>query len=57
MWHLKRAGRKVAVTVEPLNTLKARQLRELDGQVARVGAVLEATAALTIGPVAVGAHA
>jgi hypothetical protein len=57
VWHLKRSGRKVAVAVEPLDALRAGQLRELDEQVARVGEILEVTAALTIGPVTVGAHA
>lgn len=57
VWHHKRSGRRLAVTVEPLRRLTARQLRALDEQVARVGAVLEASPALTIGPVTVGGHA
>jgi hypothetical protein len=57
VWHLKRSGKKVAVAVEPLDVLRAGQLRELDAQVARVGEILEATAELTIGPVNVGPHA
>ena len=57
VWHHRRAGRKVAVTVEPLARLTAARRRELDEQVARVGEILEATAELTVGPVSVGPHA
>ena len=57
VWHHRRTGRKVAVTVEPLGRLTARRRRELEQQVARVGEILEATAELTVGPVSVGPHA
>jgi hypothetical protein len=57
VWHLKRSGRTATVTVEPLETLSARRRRELDNEVARVGAVLESTVSLVVGPVTVGAHA
>ena len=57
VWHHRRAGRKVAVTVEPLGRLTAGRRRELEQQVARVGEILEATAELTVGPVSVGPHA
>jgi hypothetical protein len=57
VWHLKRAGKRVAITVEPLDPIKTRQLRELDDQVSRIAEILDASAALTIGPVAVGPHA
>ncbi|SDK38780.1 winged helix DNA-binding domain-containing protein [Streptomyces indicus] len=57
VWHQKRAGKRIAVTVEPLVKLSAGQVRELEGQVARVGEVLEGTAELTVGEVAVGPHA
>ncbi len=57
VWQLKRAGKKVAVTVEPLVVLTKGQQRELDVQVARVGDILEATAELTIGPIVIGPHA
>ena len=57
VWHHRRAGRKVAVTVEPLGRLTASRRRELEQQVARVGEILEATAELTVGPVSVGPHA
>jgi hypothetical protein len=57
VWHLKRNGRKVAVTVEPLGVLSAGQQRELERQVGRIGEILQASAQLTIGQVTVGAHA
>ena len=57
VWHQRRSGRKIAVTVEPFVTLTARQRRELAEEVDRVGRVLEGTAQLTHGTVAVGAHA
>jgi hypothetical protein len=56
-WHQRRSGRKLAVTVEPLRELTAPQRRQLGDEVDRVGAVMQATATLTVGPVTVGAHA
>lgn len=56
VWHQRRSGRKLAVTVEPFGRLTARQRRELDEQVARVAEVLEAGAELTIGEVTAGKH-
>jgi hypothetical protein len=57
VWHQRRAGKRLAVTVEPLVPLTAVQRRALDEQVARIGTFLEATPELTIGTVTVGAHA
>jgi hypothetical protein len=57
VWHQKRSGKKIAVTVEPLDSLTAAQKRELDDQVARIGEFFDGTAQLTIGKVSVGAHA
>jgi hypothetical protein len=57
VWHQRRSGRRIEVTVEPLGRLSAVQRRELDDQVVRVGEVLEGTASLTIGTVTVGGHA
>jgi hypothetical protein len=57
LWHRKRSGRRVALTVEPVTRLTAARRRELDEQAERVGAVLGATPELTIGQVAVGGHA
>jgi len=57
VWHQRRSGRKLAVTVEPLRELTARQRRELDDEAALAGAVMEATPTLTVGSVTVGPHA
>ncbi|MFI7638409.1 winged helix DNA-binding domain-containing protein [Nonomuraea sp. NPDC049400] len=57
VWHQRRSGNKIDVTVEPLRDLTAAQLRELDEQVERMGEVMEGRPRLTIGPVTVGAHA
>jgi hypothetical protein len=57
VWHQRRSGRRVAVTVEPLATLSRVQLDDLDVQVARLAQVVEAEATLTIGEVTVGPHA
>ena len=57
VWHQRRSGRKLTITVEPLAELAARQRRELDDEVSLVGAVMETTPTLTVGPVTVGPHA
>jgi Winged helix DNA-binding domain len=57
VWHHRRTGRRLQVTVEPMRRLSARQHRALTVEVDRVGTVLEAQPSLTIGPVAVGPHA
>lgn len=57
VWHQRRSGRKLELTVEPLVPLTAVQRRELDEQVARVGEILEGAPRLTIGTVTVGGHA
>ncbi len=57
VWHQMRSGRKVAVTVEPLRELSAKQRRQLDDEVELIGMVIEAVPTLTIGTVTVGAHA
>jgi hypothetical protein len=57
VWHQRRSGRKLAVTVEPLGRLTAAQRGELDDQVARVGSIVGAEPELAIGTVTVGAHA
>jgi hypothetical protein len=56
VWHQRRSGRRLAVTVEPFGRLTARQRAELDDRLTRIGEILEATPDLTIGPVAAGAH-
>lgn len=57
IWHLRRSGRKLTVTVEPLIRLDDLQLGELDDQVTRLGHILEGTPTLALGPVTVGPHA
>jgi hypothetical protein len=57
VWHQRRSGRKIAITVEPLASLTRAQLHELDDQVERIGELLEGKPLLTIGVVTVGAHA
>jgi hypothetical protein len=57
VWHQRRSGRKLALTVEPLAELTVRQRRQLDEEAALVGTVMEATVTLTVGPVTVGPHA
>ena len=57
VWHQRRSGRRIEVTVEPLAPLTGARRRALDQQVARIGQILEGTPSLTIGPVTVGAHA
>jgi hypothetical protein len=57
VWHQRRSGRKLAITVEPLRDLTPPQRRQLDDEVSLVGDVMEAKATLMIGTVTVGAHA
>jgi hypothetical protein len=57
VWHQRRSGRKLGITVEPLQRLSAPQRRELDDQVARIGEFFGGEAQLTIGTVTVGPHA
>ncbi|MEU5883016.1 winged helix DNA-binding domain-containing protein [Spirillospora sp. NPDC047279] len=57
LWHQRRSGRRIDVTVEPLGTLGRARLRELDDQVERLGTILEGEPRLTIGTVTVGGHA
>ena len=57
VWHLRRSGRRLAITVEPFVSLSAAQRRDLDEQVERISAFLDGWPELTIGTVAVGSHA
>jgi hypothetical protein len=57
VWHQRRSGGKLAITVEPLRQLTAPQRRQLDDEAGIVGAVMEATATLTVGTVTAGPHA
>jgi Winged helix DNA-binding domain len=57
VWHQKRSGTKVAITVEPLGRLTKARHAALDDEVQRIGAIVEARPELTVGPISVGAHA
>ena len=57
VWHQRRSGRKLAVTVEPLCELTAMQRRQLDDEIELVAAVMDAEPTLTVGTVTVGPHA
>jgi hypothetical protein len=57
VWHQRRSGRSLAITVVPLAELTAGQCRQLDYEVDLVGAVMQAKPTLTVGPVTVGPHA
>jgi len=57
VWHQRRSGRKLAITVEPLRELTAAQHHQLEDEVELVGAVMEAEPTLTVGTMTVGPHA
>ena len=57
VWHQRRSGRRLAITVEPLGALTTTRRRQLEDEVELVGAVMEATPTLTVGRVTVGPHA
>jgi hypothetical protein len=57
VWHQRRSGRRIELTVEPFQDLTAARRRGLDEQVDRIGAFFDGTPRLTIGPVTVGGHA
>jgi hypothetical protein len=57
VWHQKRSGRRVTITVEPLGRLTKAQQGALEVEVERVGAIVQAQPDLTVGEVTVGPHA
>jgi Winged helix DNA-binding domain len=57
VWHQRRSGRKLTITVEPLRELTSPQRRQLDDEASLVAAVMEAAATLTVGTVTAGPHA
>ena len=57
VWHQRRSGRQVEITVEPLAPLTAGRRRALEVQAGRIGEILEVTPRLVVGTVTVGAHA
>ena len=57
IWHQRRSGKKLDITVEPFSDLTAMQRHELDEQIEWIGQFLEGKPQLTIGTVTVGSHA
>ena len=57
VWHQRRSGRRIEVTVEPLTPLSGAQRQALETQVDRIGEILEADPRLTVGTVSAGGHA
>lgn len=57
VWHQKKSGRTLHVTVEALTSLNRRRRKLLDAEVDRLAAILGAAPSLTLGEVTVGAHA
>jgi hypothetical protein len=57
VWHQRRTGRNLAITVEPLRALSPKLRRDLADEVELVANVMEAEATLRIGTVTVGPHA
>ena len=57
VWHQKKSGRKVHVTVEALTSLSRARQRRLEDEVDRLAGTLACTPSLTLGDVAVGPHA
>jgi Winged helix DNA-binding domain len=56
VWHAKRSGRRLAITVEPFVKLTAGRRRQLEDQAERIAEISEASASLAIGSVTVQAH-
>jgi Winged helix DNA-binding domain len=56
LWQQRRAGRALAVTVEPFGDLTASQHRELRDQAERLGEFHGCAAVLTLGPVTARSH-
>jgi hypothetical protein len=57
VWHQRRSGRRIDITVEPLARFTATRRRQLDDEVELVGHVMGLAPTLTIGAVTVGPHA
>lgn len=57
IWHQRRSGRKIDITVEPFISLTSSQHSELEDQVERIGTFFDVRAHMTIGPVTTGGHA
>jgi Winged helix DNA-binding domain len=56
IWHQRKSGRRVTITVEPFAGLTAAHRRELDGQAERLAAFLGCAPELTLAPVTLRSH-
>jgi hypothetical protein len=57
VWHQRRSGHRIAITVEPLTRLTTRQRSDVEGEAARVGRISGGTAEVTFDVITVGPHA
>ncbi|HEY7271131.1 MAG TPA: winged helix DNA-binding domain-containing protein [Actinoplanes sp.] len=57
VWHQRKSGRRIAITVEPLARLSGRQRSDVESEADRVGRIAGGTAETTFGTVSVGPHA
>jgi uncharacterized protein YukE len=57
VWHQRRSGRSIDVTVEPLTRLTTDQRQALETQAERIGKILGGQTRLTVGTVTAGGHA
>jgi Winged helix DNA-binding domain len=57
VWHQRRSGRRIDITVEALATPTKAQLAALETEAERVARILEGTPRLRLAPVTVGPHA
>jgi len=57
VWHCRRTGGTIDVTVEPVVALSSGQRAEVAAQADRVGRISQARARLTVGKVTMGPHA
>jgi hypothetical protein len=57
VWHQRRSGKRVAITVEPLGRLTRGRRAALEVEVERLGEILAARPELTVGAIGVGPHA
>jgi Winged helix DNA-binding domain len=57
VWHQRRSGRRIAITVEPLTRLSARQRSDVEAEAERLGRIVRGSAQVTFGTVTIGPHA
>jgi hypothetical protein len=57
VWHQRRSGKRIDITVEPLGDLSSVQRAGIDREAERLAAILDGRAEVTIGEVSIGPHA